>query len=218
MKLTGASSGEIKGGSDDAGFEDQIELEDWNWTLGKSSGEEKTVEPSTFTFSKLLDPATTAMLSAMCSGEELKAVISLEESSESEFELVVTLEKVRVVNYSLNARSEKDSGEISEDWAFSYTTIHFDYKPSAKEGKLSARLSRAATASHAAPARIQEQILERAGELEPHELRELARRIEDLINMPAGERSRAGGPKAPLNKQMPQKPGALRQPGNNTHH
>lgn len=143
MKVTGARSGEIKGGAEDEEFKGQIELAAWNWALGKADSETGGVEPSVFSFSKTMDRASTSLLGAMASGEELAVVVSLEEASDSEFELVLTLSKVRVIDYTMSATNDTASGRVTEEWVFNYNAIRFDYKPTPQEGKMTAVLTRA---------------------------------------------------------------------------
>ena len=185
MKVTGAKSGEIKGGAEDEEFKDQIELEDWNWTLGKAQSEAGGVEPSVFSFSKTMDRSSTSLLGAMASGEELAVVVSLEEASDSEFELVLTLSKVRVIDYSMSAKNDKASGEVTEEWVFNYNAIRFDYKPTPREGKMTAVLTRTADARTASPPSTEDEILGLARRLNPRQLKDLWPRVEAQAGQPA---------------------------------
>jgi type VI protein secretion system component Hcp len=218
MKLKGTRSGEIKGESEAEGFEGEIELDDWSWTLSRvkaaaakapsstktndaslvssrptqssTDPNPTTTEPSVFSFSKQMDRSSTALLSAMASSELLEAWITLEEASDAEFELVIHIEKIRVVEYKMSGKNDKASGEITEDWVFNYESIDFDYKFSPREGKVSVTLTRLPGASTAAASTPES------------EMRELARKF-DLKQLEALWDSI----KAEAGKNLP-KPGA----------
>jgi type VI protein secretion system component Hcp len=165
LRKTNADGAIIPGESVAEGFEQQIELDDWSWSLTRPQGETTpTVKmgagalfnpnaavPSVFAFSKHMDRATTAMLSAARSGELLHATLTLEESSDADFEMVIRMEKVRVISYDMNAQNEKASALAEENWQFNYESIYFDYKPNAKSGTIRIKLDRHPGASTAAP-------------------------------------------------------------------
>ena len=204
MKLTGKTQKEIKGESETAFFVDQIELDDWSWsvkvdkpTSARSSGSPapqqivlpsatgprlsgaapalapgKTTEvvPSIFEFSKLLDTSTTNLLAAMYKGELLEAEITLQEMSRDAFELKLFLSEVRVIDYAMNGKNEKSSGEVTETWAFNYTTIRFEFKPTARQegkasGVMTANAVRKPTASSEPPQTGSREILRLADDL-----------------------------------------------------
>nr|WP_316643679.1 type VI secretion system tube protein Hcp [uncultured Roseateles sp.] len=176
MKLTGSGAREIAGESEAEGFERQIEVDDWSWSVAttttkKSVGgstsssaprtndanlvgsrppavsqEETTTDPSVFSFSKMMDRSSTAMMHAMTSGELLSAIITMEESSEAEFEVEIELNRVRVIDYKVTGKNDKASGEIEEKWVFNYSDIAFHYLPTTHRGKLTASMSRSADA------------------------------------------------------------------------
>jgi type VI secretion system Hcp family effector len=187
MKLTGKAQGWIKGESETEYFEDQIEIDDWSWSVqtrtastssgsasrpggASSSAEGSTTEPSIFSFGKLMDSATTNMLTAMQSGELMEAEITLQEMSRGSFELKVVLYEVRVVDYGLNGKLDKSSGEIDETWQFNYSRIKFDFKPTARRdgavaGVMTVDATRSSLASNKAPDTPSEEMMKLAGKL-----------------------------------------------------
>ena len=208
MKLTGKTQKEIKGESETAFFEGQIELDDWSWSIkaekptsarggmaGMGSapqqimlpsatgprltgaapmlapGKTTEITPSIFEFSKLLDTSTTNLLAAMHKGELLEAEITLQEMSRDAFELKLFLSEVRVIDYTMSGKNDKSSGEVTETWEFNYSTIRFEFKPTARqEGKVSgvmtANAQRKPTASTESPATTTREILKLADAVE----------------------------------------------------
>jgi type VI protein secretion system component Hcp len=150
----------IPGESDNVGYEDQIEIEDWSWSLSRSSasgshGPDKA-EPSVLSFSKFTDRATTAMLAAAKSGDELSAVFTLDDQSEGEFKLILTLDKVRIIKFDMNLHLERTEATIEENWEFNYQSISFAYTPRAKgkgapAGAISTKIDRHPSASTQSP-------------------------------------------------------------------
>ncbi len=151
----------IKGESLTEGYEGQIELEDWNWELERttaSAGQDAKAEPSVFSFTKYLDRSTTSLLNATKAGT-LHAHVTLDDFSDSQLKLSLVMEGVRVTKYSLTGKTDKASGSIEEQWEFNYEYITLDYKPAEKrkpggsgvirEGARSIKLHRAPDASTA---------------------------------------------------------------------
>jgi type VI secretion system Hcp family effector len=140
MKLTGQRQGWIKGESVTQYFEGMIEVDDWRWSVETKNtassdvkaGEGIKVEPSVFSFGKLMDRSTTPMLAAMQSGESLQAEITVQEMSRDTFELKLTLYDIRVIDYGCNGKVGKADAEVDENWQFNYHRIKFDFKPTAR--------------------------------------------------------------------------------------
>ena len=131
------------GEAKDAEYRDQIEISSWNWDVTKKSEVSKkltgasgvpgpnTVVPSVLRFTKTMCRATSGMLLAMREGDLLKAVFALEEDSDADFLLRVTLDLVRILDYQLSI----DGPDVSETWKLNYESIRFDYRPNAREGE-----------------------------------------------------------------------------------
>ena len=135
MKIEKKGGSIIKGESTVAKFEDWIELDDWNWSLGfetppegKGGGNrsEESV-PSVMAFGKLMDRASTFMLDAMRDGIELTVTMWMADESDEPFSLEIVLESARLNEYDASFKSDDKSVEIAESWGLDYRTITFAY-------------------------------------------------------------------------------------------
>lgn len=205
LKLT--SSPEVAGESrflgeaKDAEYRDQIEVNSWSWDLSRSSESSaltkigsrippppNSVVPSALKFSKTMCRASSGMLAAMRDGALLKAVFALEEDSDADFLLKVTLDRVRILEYELSI----DGMEVSESWKLNYETIRFDYRNNYADtrGDLTATLTRHAGASSKDPVSLssgskEEEILALAEGMGAKELRPLLKKLESTLTKPA---------------------------------
>jgi type VI protein secretion system component Hcp len=157
MRLDIKGGSWIKGEAAAKEFAEQIELDDWNWTLSRKMSEDAAshglgeIEPSVFSFDKRMDVASTPMLTVMEKGQLCKATITLEEASEAEFEMKIVLDDVRIREYELEGESDEKSGELKEKWVLNYRTIRFDYRPTGQPGAMNVELTRKAGASTEVP-------------------------------------------------------------------
>lgn len=159
MKLSGAKLGRIEGQAEVAEHKNWIELDDWNWSLEPRS-EDDSIEPSIFSFSKLMDSASPTMLKAMETGDELSATIVVEDSSMSMFELTIHLQKARVTKYDLTAKTDEKTSSIDETWDFDYETIIFEYRADARSAPSVVRLRRPPGASTESSSKIEKEMSE----------------------------------------------------------
>lgn len=187
----------ILGEAKDALYRDQIEVNSWSWDLSRSSEASETskmgsaippppnsVVPSALKFTKTMCRATAGMLGAMRQGKLLTAVFSLEEDSDVDFKLQVTLERVRILEYEFGI----DGIEVSETWKLNYDNIRFDY--STGSGGQTATLTRHAGASTKDPATLatggdEDKIIKLAEGLDVKQLKPLIQRLEQLQSSPA---------------------------------
>jgi len=169
LKLETVTGIAVDGESEIAGFEKQIELLDWSWNLsrehaaksgvmdawkpersGKSvaGNPEGTVVPEPFRFSKRMDRSTTAMLSALTKGTLMKAEVTLTEtiskaaSRNDGFHMVVFLDSVRVIEYSLDGDVDDSFGELKEKWTFNFEKLRFRYRKPGGAGVIDVDLRR----------------------------------------------------------------------------
>jgi type VI protein secretion system component Hcp len=180
------------GEAKDAEYRDQIEISSWNWDVTKKSESSKkvadtsgvpgpnTVVPSVLKFTKTMCRATAGMLIAMREGDLLKAVFALEEDSDADFLLRVTLDMVRILDYELSV----DGPDVSESWKLNYESIRFDYRPNVREGELTAQLRRSPTASTDAPAGAAnaEKILSLAKSMDKGTLQPLVKNLAEMVS------------------------------------
>jgi type VI protein secretion system component Hcp len=193
----------ILGEAKDALYKDQIEINGWSWDLSRSSESSaltkigssippppNSVVPSALKFTKTMCRATSGMLHAMCDGSLLTAVFSLEEDSDVDFLLRVTLKRVRIVEYELSI----DGPDVSETWKVDYGSIRFDYDSAymkdgertlTRRGAVTVKLTRHAGASNKDPASLssgsnEEKILALAEKMPQKGLEPLARKLEKM--------------------------------------
>jgi type VI protein secretion system component Hcp len=191
----GMGEKKILGEATDAKYKHEIEVQGWNWDLTRSHESSEltkigsrippppnSVVPSVLSFEKSMCRATSGMLAAMRTGELLTAVFSLEEDSDLDFLLVLTLKRVRILEYELNINDNK----VDESWKLNYEEIRFDYRPSDQGGELTVKLTRHAGASTKASSKdnTEEKIRELAKKLEPSELKPLLKSLEADMNRP----------------------------------
>lgn len=137
MQLKDASTSanlRIAGEAADKDYRDQIQIMSIGWAMGRSTpkgvGETRgTAQPEEFTFRKEMDRASTAMLNKMRHGVRLDAVVTLDSLEDSTFKLTLRLNNVRIVDYRVDGKDGDKSGEIVEDWSFTYDEIVVDYSP-----------------------------------------------------------------------------------------
>lgn len=156
MHLQGAQSGDIAGESVTKNFVGQIELDDWSWSLqpepDPDNSTKKVPVGSVVSISKLMDRATTPMLVAMKAGDELKVTITLAEAAQTQFGLVIELLHARLIEYSLEAKSEERSVSIEEKWKIDYREISFDHRTNQQSaGSKYEKILRPAWASKGTP-------------------------------------------------------------------
>ena len=197
LKLTSAKTGVIKGECTADEFEDWIELDSWNWSLNRAKDEDAIGEPSQLSVSKLMDRATTAMLLAMESGEQLRARLVVDDASvDVGFELEVALEHVTIKDYKFNTQVSDKGATVDEEWTLDYRWITFDFTPDAKSGVKSVKLTRPLGATSGKAERKDEELKKlgmemlRSGEYKREELTKI---WDDLIKAHEEEKNRPDG-------------------------
>ena len=133
LKIEGSRQGAIKGESKATGKTGVIEIGSWSWGMDSSdvsSAQAKSKANSkNIVVSKLFNASSTAIMSALRSGEMLKSVvISVRDSYDSTptDTLSVTLKKAFVVSYDLVSTSG-ESGRPMENISFSFKEIEVVY-------------------------------------------------------------------------------------------
>lgn len=174
MKLTGSSSGWIKGESEFKSHTDYIELTDWNWSIEQK---DENPEPSVFSFSKLMDRASTAMLSAMHSGETLTVELVMEDTGGDYFHMEVLISKALIIDYSFDAQAEEAAGEITERWKLHYGTIKISHREDPAKGLVSFEVKRSSDASTSTSEETVGKIRELGAKMEARTAKELFERL-----------------------------------------
>jgi type VI protein secretion system component Hcp len=205
LKLLNPNLVLIKGDSRAGGFWNQIEIDSWDWKLAHRENTEQA-EPSVLGFSKLMDNATTTMLTHMAAGDKLSAEIALIDLSDlsssggkfdgTQYQLTVHLKGVRIIRYSFEIESaEGDTeSEIKENWTFDYDTVEFRFSPGGRRGQKLVKLTRPTGASKETPGGLLEKVRRlasgglRDGELQVGQLEKLF----EALKKEAEELAKAG--------------------------
>lgn len=139
MQLTDASTNlRMKGEATDHDYRDQIQLSSVAWGMSRATPQGQGVtrgksQPEEFTFRKMMDQASTSMLTKMRHGVRLNAIVILDSPDDSGFKLTLKLNNARIAEYRIDIKDGEKSGDISEDWTFTYDEIVVEYMPTAKE-------------------------------------------------------------------------------------
>jgi type VI secretion system secreted protein Hcp len=130
-------AGKVKGESTAAGQEDDIIVTGWSWGLSASSAlaTEKAERRSytVLTVHKQIDRATTGLMSALATNDEVKeAKLTLRRAGgQQEVYFTVKLEKARIVSQ----RHETDAdGHPRETLAIAFRKIEVEYTPQQRTG------------------------------------------------------------------------------------
>jgi type VI protein secretion system component Hcp len=151
--LLTAPSGAIRGESRVADKRDWIDIDDWSWKLDPSANKDdpEAIRPSVLSFTKTMDRATTAMLTAMAKGTVMTAAIQLDDASRSMFDLSLRFDKVRLVDYEVSTEIGDKSQSVQETWTFDYASVLFEYRADTRSGAMQVRLNRPPGSSTRAP-------------------------------------------------------------------
>lgn len=176
------------------GFEDQIDINDWNWRIenkeikdqsGQGRGQGARIEPSIFSFSKGPDRATVRLVQAMHNGEVFrKAQFTLMEelagdqaATGGEFHLVIELTEVIVLRYDLQVRAGDTEVELDETWDFSYRDITFLYDQGAHQTKMTRPPG---TSDERSGSTVDEMVKKAKNELDDPQRKELIQKLGSL--------------------------------------
>ncbi|ANQ87058.1 Hcp family type VI secretion system effector [Azoarcus olearius] len=140
LKIEGARMGPIKGEAQDALHKDEIDILSWSWgmqgnasataTAGGRSGGASQVSVSELVVSKGFDRASTALLVALRSNEQIKrAVLTMRKAGGPkavEF-LVITMENARIRSVQLSGAGTGDD-PVHEQVSISFQKIAVEYR------------------------------------------------------------------------------------------
>jgi type VI secretion system secreted protein Hcp len=142
LLVNGARSGTIKGEANDQTHKGEIEVLSWSWgiqarsSLGQGAATGKA-SMHDLKVVKRVDSASTALMSALRSNEEVKkAVLTLRKAGTTPLEfLKITIEQGRVTSLTIQAGDATNSAEVLEHVTFSFNKITVDYVPQGKDGQ-----------------------------------------------------------------------------------
>ena len=131
-------AGKVKGESKSPGFADDIELLGWHWGVSAASGLDHTKAVrrrsyTALTVHKRIDSATTALMSALVTNDEIKeAKLTMRRAGgDQEPFFVIKLERARVTSVQHDADA---SGDARETVAFAFTKVEVEYTPQRATG------------------------------------------------------------------------------------
>jgi type VI protein secretion system component Hcp len=165
MHLTSPSTNEvIEGECTVDEYEKWIELDSWEWKLGRAKAEDAVPEPEMLTVTKLMDKSSTAMLAAMLKGEKLKAKLVVDDGSvDMLFELSVEIEELTIKDYDCQTSISEKGATVDETWVFDYRSITFKHQIDPKSGTKTVKLVREHGASTETPSSARKADFKKAG-------------------------------------------------------
>lgn len=132
-------AGKIKGEANSPGHVDDIVLSGWNWGVqsGLAVGDTRNDTRrsySSLTVTKSVDRATTALMAALTSNDEVKeAKLSMRRAGgEQDDYFVITLKKARIAALTHSAAPD---GSTVETLSMNFTEVHVEYHPQQGTGQ-----------------------------------------------------------------------------------
>lgn len=131
-------AGKVKGEATEPGHADDIRVDGWQWglTAGSALGSTQATSRrsySALTVHKQIDSATTALMSALATNDEVKeAKLTMRRAGgEQEDFFIVKLEKARIT--SVQHTGEAD-GSTHETVTIAFTKVEVEYRPQKASG------------------------------------------------------------------------------------
>ena len=139
LHLQAKRAGKIKGEAASAEHADDIELCGWQWGLSASSGLGNTHATSrraysALTVTKRIDSATTALMSALATNDEIKeAKLTMRRAGgEQEDFFIITLNNARITSVQHEAGAD---GATIETVAIAFIKVDVEYRPQKASGQ-----------------------------------------------------------------------------------
>ncbi|NMG36006.1 Hcp1 family type VI secretion system effector [Azoarcus sp. TTM-91] len=140
LKIEGARMGPIKGEAQDQLHRDEIDIHSWSWgmqgnasataTAGSRTGGSSQVSVSELTISKGCDRASTSLLAALRSNEQIKrAILTVRKAGGTnpvEY-LVITMENARIRSVEMSGTGGIGD-QVSERVSISFQKIAVEYR------------------------------------------------------------------------------------------
>lgn len=141
LAVEGTRSGKIKGESKDDQKRTEIDIISWSWGMKAQTdmgGGGTTTKASMreLVVTKLVDSATTPLLSAMRNNELIKrATLVVRKSGKVPLDYFkITIEQGRITNYDLESVLDQDKPFLVERLSFSFQKINVEYVPQGEDG------------------------------------------------------------------------------------
>lgn len=190
MKLQGPS-GPIEGECVVDGYEGYIDLDSWKWSL--TYKDKDKLVPAGLSFSKSADRATVPMLDLLqrCKDAPSAVILIEEDSADSDFEVKLTLTKVRFQSYSLSGQVDDKSGSMKENWTVRPDKLRIDYRRHAGRASIPFEIDfPPGMEAKSTEERAEDEILEISPKLRPDRLQDLFKRMTDAVNNRQRKRER----------------------------
>jgi type VI secretion system secreted protein Hcp len=141
FKVKGTKTGQINGEAEDQKHKNEIEVLAWSWGMqgkpslggGVASGKATIRE---LRITKRVDKASTALMSALRTNEEIKeGILTLRKAGKKPLEyLTIKIENGRVMSIDLEAGDVSGSPALFERVSFSFNKISVQYTPQGADG------------------------------------------------------------------------------------
>lgn len=135
LALNGSRQGAIRGESIVAGHESEIEVKGWSWGMSQEinplTNKASKTAPQAITFSKEVDSASTAIMSAIKAAEVLSTVelTCRDAGGERPLDVLrIKLKNARICDYSIVGQ-DSDGRQIRETFSIAFKDIEVTYAP-----------------------------------------------------------------------------------------
>lgn len=129
LEFTNQNGDTVRGSSIKKGFEDKIEILNWNHNVKRSNKDEAETAPEIFFFSKYIDRASKTMMEMYRKGENIKEMklycYTLEKGEKPETHLIVTLHDLYIDEISISAA---ENSPIYENLSITFNNIDYDFR------------------------------------------------------------------------------------------
>jgi type VI secretion system secreted protein Hcp len=138
-------AGKVKGEALDPGHEDEIVVKGWHWGVAATSALGSTQATSRraykgLTVIKQIDSATTALMAALATNDEVKeAKLTMRKAGSEQMDyFLVTLQKARVSSVD---HSTDESGNTIETVTLQFNKVSVEYRPQKSAGSRGASMT-----------------------------------------------------------------------------
>ncbi|HWK12723.1 MAG TPA: type VI secretion system tube protein Hcp [Vicinamibacterales bacterium] len=142
LSVNGARAGAIAGEAQDSSHKNEIEVLGWSWGMqghrdlgggGAATGKATIRELRVL---KRVDKASTALMSALRTNEQIKATLTLRKAGKSPLEyLKISIEEGRVNSLEIEAGDVSGSSTLVERVSFTFNKISVEYTPQGQDGR-----------------------------------------------------------------------------------
>jgi type VI secretion system secreted protein Hcp len=141
LSVSGSKSGAISGEAQDSEHKNEIEVLGWTWGMQghRDISSNKPTGRSTIRelrIIKKVDKASTALMSALRSNEQIKATLTLRKTGKSPLEfLKISIENGAVNSLDVEAGDVGGSSALIERVSFTFNKVTVEYTPQGHDGR-----------------------------------------------------------------------------------